>query len=432
LIRITSQKNEYNTRNVGFDMSTSVKVKINPEVLVWARKTANYNIEKISKKMDLDSDRINDWENGKETPTYIQLLDLANYYRRPAMLFFSPKIPETDPDSVPDFRTVPGRKKGDYSTQILFELRSARARRYNLTLVSALGEYEIPKFNLKAQINDNIQALAEKTKEELGVSWGRQDSLKNYNQALEFWISKVEDIGVLVFQFYDIEPKEMRGYAIYYDKLPIIGINVREHPHGKLFTLFHELGHLALNKEGVSNFSSYELKDDVEIFCNNFAAEILVPKNQLLEMGSVKRIADGTIDSLTLFRLSKRFNVSSEVIIRRLLSLKKVSWEFLQEKKEKWNSYIAPKYRSKKEDQNEEKEEVKLKKSGKKKNKDKTKKDPNVSRALKRNGLYYTGMILEAYNDDLINASDLSEFLGEKLHTITEMESRVFKRGVEE
>jgi len=411
-------------------MSTSVKVKINPEVLVWARETANYNIEEISQKMDLDSDRINDWEAGKETPTYIQLLDLANYYRRPAMLFFSPKIPISNPDSVPDFRLIPGSKKEDYSPQILFELRSARARRYNLTLLSELGNYEIPKFNLKAQLNDDFQTLTKKTRKELGVTWGRQDSLKNSNQALDFWISKVEDIGVLVFQFYDIDPKEMRGYAIYYDKLPIIGINVKEHPNGKLFTLFHELCHLALNKEGVSNFSSYELNDDVEIFCNNFAAELLVPKKQILEMNSVKRIKDGTINDITLYKLSNRFNVSYEVIIRRLLSFKKVSWDFLQQKKDEWNGYIAYRYRTKKDSQKKEDEDPAKKSTSTKKQANK--KDPNVSKALKRNGLYYTGMVFDAYNDDLINASDLSEFLGEKLHTVTEIEQKIFKQGVEE
>lgn len=412
-------------------MSTSVKVKINPEVLVWARKTANYDIEEISQKMDLDSDRINGWESGKETPTYIQLLDLANHYRRPAMLFFSPKIPISDPDSVPDFRLIPGSKKEDYSPQILFELRSARFRHYNLTLVSELGDYEIPKFNLKAQLNDDIEILAKKIREELGVSWGRQDSLKNSNQALDFWISKIEDIGVLVFQFYDFDPKEMRGYAIYYDKLPIIGINVREHANGKLFTLFHELCHLALNKEGVSNFSSYELNNDVEIFCNNFAAEILVPKKQILEINSVKRIKDGTINDLTLSRLSKRFNVSNEVIIRRLLSLKKVSWDFLLEKKDEWNNYIAYSSRPRKDTQKKEDKKNTSKKSKSTKNKA-NKKDPNVSKALKRNGLYYTGMVFDAYNDDLISASDLSEFLGEKLHTIAEIEHKIFKQGVEE
>lgn len=406
-------------------MSSSVEVKINPNVLVWARITAHYDIEEISNKMDLSLDRMRKWEEGRESPTYIQLLDLANYYQRPATLFFSPKVPETEPDLPQDFRTLPDSER-KISPKVIFELRSARSRRDNLLSLEDYADYKFSKFNLNANLNDDIESLADKIKTSLGINWAKQDAIKNYDKVLEFYISKIEKLGVLVFQFYGIESKEMRGYALSYNKLPIIGINVKEHPHGKIFTLFHELVHLALNKEGISNIGSYKLENKIEYFCNKVAAEILVPKKQLCEINSVKRINDGTIEEHILKKLSKRFKVSPEVIIRSLLSINIISKSFFKQRKQMWNEYIAPNYRISKSVKKEDEDRSIIKKA-----EIITHRDPNVAKALKRNGIYYTEIVLEAYDNELITSSDLSDYIGEKLKTIDEIKRKLSVRESE-
>jgi len=409
-------------------MSSSLEVKINPAVLVWARKTANYEIEEISHKMNLNSDRMKCWEKGKERPTYTQLLDLAEHYQRPAMLFFSPEVPKYE-SNMPDFRTLPNSNNKKISPEVSFELRSAKARRENLISLEELDDYEIPKFRLNTEINEenkNAKSLAEDIRKSLGVSWAKQTTLTSSDKALEFWISKVESLGVLIFQFYSIEPKEMRGYAISHEKLPIIGINVKEHAHGKIFTLFHELAHIAIKKEGISNFSSFKLKDNVEIFCNQVAAEILVPENFLLDTIIVKEIMPNVnLNEDHLQQLSRKFKVSPEVIIRRLISIDKLSNTFLKKEGINWNKYIANNYKRKTERHKPKNVKNKVK------NKIETNKNPHVSKALKRNGFYYTELVLEAYNNDLITSSDVSEYLGEKLQTIEEIRNRISKRGLE-
>ena len=406
-------------------MSSSVEVKINPAVLVWARKTANYEIEEISHKMDIDSDRLAEWERGNVKPTYVQLLDLAKYYQRPAMLFFSPEIPDTEPDSVPDFRTMPNKDSKEISTEVTFELKSARGRRENLISFEEFDDYTFPIFNLYAKMSENTQSLAENIRKSLGLSWSKQDTLKNHNEALDFYISQVENLGVLVFQFYGIEPEEMRGYAINYKKLPIIGINVKEHSHGKIFTLFHELTHLALKKEGISNINKFKLKNRVEVFCNQVAAEVLVPEKILSQHILVKGITEGSLSDNNLKKLSKRFKVSPEVIIRRLLSLNKLSNNYFESKQEEWNKFIASGYKTKTNpNKRENKETPKNDVSN-----EKPKIDPNVSKALKRNGVYYTEMVFEAFDENLITSSDLAEYLGEKLQTITEIKNKISNRG---
>jgi len=420
IIKKKNKNDNYNNKRLSL-MTTSIEVKINPNILIWARKSAKYEIEEISQKMEMDSNEMEKLEKGEKTLTYVQLLKLAEYYQRPAMLFFNPNMPPFEPDTLHDFRTLPKKTDKKISPKVTFELRSARARRENVISLDDLDEYEIPTFNLNAQLTDDITSLAYDIRKSIKLSKARQDTLKNPSKFLDYCISQFENLGILVFQFYGIKSEEMRGYAISYKKLPIIGINVKEHPHGKLFTLFHELPHLALKTESISNINTYNLKYDIEIFCNKVAAETLVPEKSLLQDPIVQNMTDGTLSEKNLKQLSRNFKVSPEVIIRRLLSTNSLSNEFFKIKKEEWNSYIGGGFQTKKgkEPKKAKKREIKETKVNRK--------DPNVSKALKRNGIYYTNLVLEAYDNDLITSSDLSDFLGEKLETIEKIKDAISK-----
>jgi IrrE N-terminal-like domain len=74
--------------------------------------------------------------------------------------------------------------------------------------------------------------------------------------------------------------------------------------------------------------------DDVEVFCNEIAGNILVPASALkrelnaLGLGSAKP-AESEIENL-----SRRFSVSREVVVRRLLTTGRVSLNFYQSKRD--------------------------------------------------------------------------------------------------
>lgn len=74
-----------------------MKIPYNPDILKWAREYINYSIEDIADKLKKDVKTIENWENGKESPTYIQLEYLAyNVYKKPIALFFFPNKPKLD------------------------------------------------------------------------------------------------------------------------------------------------------------------------------------------------------------------------------------------------------------------------------------------------------------------------------------------------
>ena len=81
---------------------------INPEMLVWARKTMKLSIDLASKKIGVKPEKVEAWEKGESFPTIKQLYKIANVYRRPFALFYFPKPPKHF-KPLKDFRRFSGR-----------------------------------------------------------------------------------------------------------------------------------------------------------------------------------------------------------------------------------------------------------------------------------------------------------------------------------
>ena len=59
-------------------MAKSVKALITPEVLRWAReRRIKVEIDYAAKKLKIDPERLEAWENGTERPTIAQLKNIA-------------------------------------------------------------------------------------------------------------------------------------------------------------------------------------------------------------------------------------------------------------------------------------------------------------------------------------------------------------------
>ena len=62
----------------------AIKTPVNPHVLKWARESANLTIDEVTHKIKKSFDVIEAWENGTDSPTYVQLETLAyRVYKRP-------------------------------------------------------------------------------------------------------------------------------------------------------------------------------------------------------------------------------------------------------------------------------------------------------------------------------------------------------------
>ena len=393
-------------------MSRSIPALINPELLIWARQTTGLSLETAAKKLGQPPEKLATWENSNEQhPTIPQLRKLADIYKRPLALFYLPHPPETSP-TLKDFRRLDTIATSSYSPELRSLIRNVQYRREAaIDLAEQLNETP-PLFPITAAIADEPENLAKQLREAMGISYEIQTRWKDQYAVLKNWIQAVESLGVLVFQSSNVEISEMRGCSISADQFPAIVINSKDAPNARIFTLMHELTHIALRNGGVCNFEEDEQaaktneNQRIEIFCNRVAGAILVPYENLIADTIVKfknHEIDFTSDDIA--KLAKRYQVSKEVITRRLLILNQVSQTFYQQKRQEFI------------DEYQRNAETSKKTTG----------APPVFRmALGKNGYAFTRLVLDSYNSDRIHASDLSDYLDIRLKHLPALQAALF------
>lgn len=103
------------------------------------------------------------------------------------------------------------------------------------------------------------------------------------------WIDAAETNGIFVSRTSFIHSRlkldsdELQGFAIADPYAPFVFVNSDDWNAPQLFTLVHELAHIWIAETGISNDIEPDLKNKdkfhpVEIFCNEVAANALMPK----------------------------------------------------------------------------------------------------------------------------------------------------------
>lgn len=146
----------------------------------------------------------------------------------------------------------------------------------------------------------------------------------------------IEDAGVLVVingvvgnnTKRTLNPHEFRGFVLEDSLAPLIFVNGADAKAAQMFTMAHELAHLWLGKSALFDLPHLLPGDDeIEKFCNEAAAEFLVPKAELAgAWGEAQR------PKKPFSFLAAKFKVSPIVFARRALDLtligKKAFFEF--------------------------------------------------------------------------------------------------------
>jgi Zn-dependent peptidase ImmA (M78 family) len=161
---------------------------------------------------------------------------------------------------------------------------------------------------------------------DVGARWTRPPL------AFAGWIAAAEDRGILVMQTRGVRPREMSGFSVSEWPYPVVALNGSDVPKRRLFTLAHEMAHLALNAGGLCDLheerDGKEVEDQIELFCNRAAAAALMPLDTLVhirEFGLAK--ADKRWTPQQLEDLAEPFGTSAESMLLRLVRLGKATWE---------------------------------------------------------------------------------------------------------
>ncbi|MCK5505031.1 MAG: ImmA/IrrE family metallo-endopeptidase, partial [Thermodesulfovibrionia bacterium] len=302
-----------------------------------------------------------------------------------------------------DFRRLPDKAQRKESAQLKLETRLAVYRReIALDLYRILGE-KTPKFTKAVSIADDPEYTADKIRKMAAIHYHDQVVWKSEYEAFNTWRSALESLGILIFQAQKVELNEMRGFSISETILPVIVLNIKDSPRGRIFTMLHEFVHLLLKEGGLCNLEedhnhrTHESK--VEVFCNRVAGAAMVPMKSFLKEDTVtKRQRTPQWDDTELDKLASRYRASREVILRRLLIAQLTTKAF---------------YRRKRETFQKEYESMVKKKKGF---------APPHIMALSSAGGRFTNLVLDSYNREKITTSDLSDYLNIRLKHLPKIE----------
>jgi len=327
-------------------MAASIPALVNPPLLAWAREQSGYAPEPVAKRLSIKPERLLAWERGDLKPTVRQAEELARFYQRPFGVFFLPQPPTLPPLSA-EYRRLPGVEPGVESPELRLALRVMSQRReIALELLEELGGV-ITEFNTAAHLTENANEVGRRLREKLGVTIQEQLAWKEDWEAWRRWREAVESAGVLVFQFPKVPLSQLRGVSLLRSPLPAIGVNSKESaPGSRIFTLLHELAHVALTlgneeKPALTETRNAEDWSKVERFAEEAASTAIIPENTLAEFLNRMSVVRDAWDVELVRKLAGKFRVTALAMATRLRVAGAMTWNGYGRWKSAWAAYLA-------------------------------------------------------------------------------------------
>jgi Zn-dependent peptidase ImmA (M78 family) len=143
----------------------------------------------------------------------------------------------------------------------------------------------------------------------------------------------------------------------------------------------------------------------LEQVSNRFTAAVLMPKQEFLkELESYRQVLRG--DDNALRRFANRIKVSPEAILRRLLSLRRISAELYRRKRQEWRdrSWFP---------QTQPEGGVRI---------------PIQVKVISQAGRSFVSLILQGYQRNVISSVDVSDYLGMQLKYLDRVAAELVTR----
>lgn len=294
-----------------------MRVAVQPEMLRWARDRAGAGARDLERRLP----QFPAWVRGEKQPTLRQLEDFAKATHTPVGFLFLTEPPvETVP--IPDFRTVADAGVRRPSPDLLDTLYLCQQRQdWYRNFARTAGEPPLP-FVGTVSVHDDVVETAGSIRAALRFDVEARRTMPTWTDALRRFIEQADAIGVLVMvsgvvgsnNRRNLDPREFRGFALADDFAPLVLINGADTKSAQMFTLAHELVHIWLGQSALSDAEASTVPvQTVERWCNQVAAEILVPMDVF--RAEHARAVDLRAE---LDRLARRFKVSTLVVLRRM------------------------------------------------------------------------------------------------------------------
>jgi Zn-dependent peptidase ImmA (M78 family) len=302
--------------------------QINPDRIHWCCDDYGITPDQLAGHLKMSPTRFESVMAGENGLTFKQLRAVANYFHRGALFFLDSKPVREAQVRTPQFRTIARRKPG-----LLPELKALieRVERHcdlYLSLCEDLGEKD-PRFDPPELPARNPARAAQIVREWLCLE--EENDFTHYRAA-------VEGKGLLVFRSMGYaggwkipDDSQIIGFSLYRKTGPAIVIKKQASEPRQSFTLMHELGHLLLHRDSfIDEESDLQDRKGREQAANAFAGHLLVPDAFLDSISDKDRPANVAEFDDWLGPHRKRWGVSGEVILRRLLDSRRLSQAIYQ------------------------------------------------------------------------------------------------------
>ena len=315
-------------------------VAVSPELLQWAQDRLELSGgPNLAKKFP----RLADWKDGKSSPTFNELEKFASATYVPLGYFFLPEPPEL-PLPIKDFRRRSNQHHKPASPNLLDTIYTMQYRQAWLREERLTHKIDPLEFVGSAKLSDDPSEVGKKMRRIVGLEGKWAERVPTWQEATNTLRQAIEDLGIIAIingvvgnsTSRKLAVNEFQGFALCDDLAPLIFVNGADFKSAQMFTLAHELAHIWLGEKGTGLSKLSKMLPDeeqVEKFCDQAAAEFLVPKVELLELWPETKHKEARFDELV-----KKFKVSTIVVARRALDLqlikKKEFFEFYNERKE--------------------------------------------------------------------------------------------------
>ncbi len=288
---------------------------ISNNIYIKAIERAGFTLEEYAKAHTKSNILL--WLEGKKCPTYKQLDDFAKSVNIPVGYLFMSEFPI---EKIP-FTMFRGKGANEgrlnlnvYDTVMSISQRQEWIEDYlidnDIETCHLVGSISL-KTPLSVAVKDFYRIIG------LGMDWASE--IVSVDKALNSIITRLEQNGIFVVfngivgnnTKRKIEVSDCRGFCLVNKTAPFIFVNASDSKNANMFTLVHEIAHILLGISAGHAGEASASDDQVENFCDSFAAEFLMPEELVVLLDK----------NVSIDKLSKRFKVSKLVVARRLHDL---------------------------------------------------------------------------------------------------------------
>lgn len=263
----------------------TVRVDVEPSLLVWAMKVTGADEENLHRRFKLDQ-----WLAAEARPTLKQLQDFAKATGVPFGYLLLPEPPAwTLP--VPDFREGYAGAPTPSANLIAVLGQSKRRQDWYREYALGLGAEPLDFVGSAADLHPVETAALIRSALDFEVS-ARHGTWSDSRKAL---LKAFEALGGLTVATSmvgnntrrPLDENEFRGFTLVDDIAPLIFVNTHQTLNGQIFTIAHEFAHVWRGAGGIGNEDPRVAgQSEIERWCNAVASEVLVPRDALESLHS--------------------------------------------------------------------------------------------------------------------------------------------------